>query len=1024
MIIPFLRRLALSLMLALPVSSAIAEDIDLFTGVTAPTDIPNVLFILDNTANWNQPFTAEINALSKAFASLPSNKFRVSLMLFSETGGGNSNVDGAYVRAAMRTLDDGTKGKYATLVRSLDKLADKSNGGKAGKTMVEAYRYLSGGAPMAGNLKVKTDYAGNLSGTAASQAIYALPGNALNAKDGSPYVSPSAVGCAGTYIIYISNGAAQDNSADSTTATTALRDAGGDATQVAVSPSGSQDNMADEWARYLNTRMGVKVYTIEAAQATGGQGPGWSALLKSMAGLGGGDYYDVSASADLEKALGGAINEITSKIQAVNSVFASASLPISVNTQGTYLNQVFIGMFRPDENGRPRWNGNLKQYKLGIDTATQQLILQDARDTNAINNLTGFIAPCARSYWTSATADTYWGFDPSGECTTEGARASDSPDGNVVEKGGQAHMLRAILPAKRKVLTCTGAVCTTFSAFDTNTTAAPAAFGLVAGDTAGRNTLIDWSRGINKSTDLTTYGATETAMRPSIHGDVVHSRPVAVNYGTDAQPQVVVFYGANDGMLRAVNGNRTAAIGGAAAGSELWSFMPMEFYASIKRLYDNNPLIAFKNGGTLSGVTTTPKSYGMDGPVAAYRQGNRAWLFASMRRGGRALYAFDVSDPANPSPLWRKGCVNATDDVGCDTGMAGIGQTWSSPKTLNASAYGNGASPLLVFGGGYDRCEDEEQTPNPCNLSTKGNRIFVLDAATGTLVREFTTARAVIGEVTVMNDSAGLAKVAYVADLGGNVYRIDIGTRTPATWNLSKIASLGCDTVGTTPTCNDNRKFMFGPDVVEDNGMYVLLLGSGDREKPLRAWSRAFAVSNRFYMLVDKPSDPTWLNPPADQPTQCGGQSLLCHDSLLAIARDAPTPAPSDLAAKKGWYLELAAGEQVVTASVTAYGVTTFNTHIPTDGATTQSCKSNLGTANVYNVAYANAAAQGGLRFADVVGGGLAPSPVVGRVQLDDGSLRDVVIGGSPESFLSPKGMAAKAAFRQPKGRVYWFIQK
>jgi type IV pilus assembly protein PilY1 len=35
-----------------------------------------------------------------------------------------------------------------------------------------------------------------------------------------------------------------------------------------------------------------------------------------------------------------------------------------------------------------------------------------------------------------------------------------------------------------------------------------------------------------------------------------------------------------------------------------------------------------------------------------------------------------------------------------------------------------------------------------------------------------------------------------------------------------------------------------------------------------------------------------------------------------------------------------------------------------------------------------------------------------------------VVIGANPDSFLSPRGAAVKAAFRQPKGRVYWFIQK
>ena len=112
-----------------------------------------------------------------------------------------------------------------------------------------------------------------------------------------------------------------------------------------------------------------------------------------------------------------------------------------------------------------------------------------------------------------------------------------------------------------------------------------------------------------------------------------------------------------------------------------------------------------------------------------------------------------------------------------------------------------------------------------------------------------------------------------------------------------------------------------------------------------------------------------------------------------------------------------------MTSSVTAYGNTTFNTHTPTNPTVSQSCRADLGTANVYNVAYLNAAAQNGARFQNVIGGGLAPSPVVGRVMVGD-TFRDVVIGANPDSFLSPKGAAVKAAFKQPKGRVYWFIQK
>ena len=97
---------------------------------------------------------------------------------------------------------------------------------------------------------------------------------------------------------------------------------------------------------------------------------------------------------------------------------------------------------------------------------------------------------------------------------------------------------------------------------------------------------------------------------------------------------------------------------------------------------------------------------------------------------------------------------------------------------------------------------------------------------------------------------------------------------------------------------------------------------------------------------------------------------------------------------------------------------------LSTSPTVSQSCRADLGTANVYNVSYLNATGQNdGSRFQNVIGGGLAPSPVVGRVMVD-GTLRDVVIGANPDSFLSPKGAAVKAAFKQPKGRVYWFIQK
>ena len=111
---------------------------------------------------------------------------------------------------------------------------------------------------------------------------------------------------------------------------------------------------------------------------------------------------------------------------------------------------------------------------------------------------------------------------------------------------------------------------------------------------------------------------------------------------------------------------------------------------------------------------------------------------------------------------------------------------------------------MLFFGGGYDTCEDPD--PHTCTSTAKGRSVYVLDAEDGSLLREFTTDRPVVADVFVVPDgSTGLAKFAYVADLGGNVYRISGSTANlpfdataPASWTMTKIASLGCDSAGET----------------------------------------------------------------------------------------------------------------------------------------------------------------------------------------------------------------------------------
>ena len=1045
--------LAAATVAALCQQPAAAEDIDLFAQPPAAAGAPNVLIILDNTANWNGPFVNEKAALISTVQNLPVNadgtaKLRVGLMLYTESGGQNKGEDGGYLRSAVRDFADSPspynyKTRFVNLVNSLHILNDKSNGGKAGKTMADAYRYFAGQAPRTGNNKVKTDYTGNTAGgTAQSNAIYALPdvapnGNALDAFLGTPYRSPVASGsCGKNFIIYISNGAPQDNNSDNSTASgwlsadAAAAGISGATTQLPISPSGSASNVADEWARFMKkSTYGIVTYAVDVDRVTNGQGPGWTALLKSMATVSSGKYFDVN-SGNGGAQIADALNTIFSEIQSVNSVFASVSLPVSVNNSATFLNQIYIGMFRPDSAPLPRWVGNLKQYKLGL-SAARRLETQDADSTSAVNNATGFITECARSFWTPTAVDSYWAFKPQGAClTVAGSADSNYPDGPVVEKGAQGYMLRAGTGARSPFNTCLATSptsCTDLTDFSiANNNISATALGA---STAERDELINWASGLD--IDDENINANTTERRPSMHGDVVHSRPVAINMGTDVSPQVVVFYGGNDGVLRAINGNRTASIGSFAAGTEMWAFMAPEFYPSIKRLRDNLiPIDYF--GNTLTSPDPEPKPYGFDGPITAHRSVDTLWLFGSLRRGGQTVYAFDVStindNPPSPLLKWRHGC----DATGCTTNFEEMGQTWSAPIVMK-SAFDPDA-PMLIVGGGYDVCEDAD--PHGCTdaMGTfvgKGNRIYVLDADSGGWLTEFTTDRGVAADVFVIKDEAtGLAKWAYAADLGGNIYRIsgvdantEIADTDPANWTMTKIASLGCPSggCGTDPNRGANRKFMMPLDVVEAEGGYVILVGSGDREKPLKGWTKAYNASNYFFKIVDHPTDTAWLS---SEPGQVIGLS-----SLLSIGVADPDPTATALATKpKGWYLGLEPHEQVVTSAITVFGTTTFSTHIPHEPVA-GACGSTLGKAFVYNIAFANAAARNGTdpstRGEEIVGGGLPPSPVAGMVTLDDGTTTlPFLIGGETNSPLEgtepiPSGLAA-----QPKSQTYWYIHK
>ena len=362
------------------------------------------------------------------------------------------------------------------------------------------------------------------------------------------------------------------------------------------------------------------------------------------------------------------------------------------------------------------------------------------------------------------------------------------------------------------------------------------------------------------------------------------------------------------------------------------------------------------------------------------------------------MYAFDVTTPtSNPVLKWRHGCPNLTDDVGCTTGgtsYSSIGQTWSTPNVAFVKGFST-TTPVIVVGGGYDRCEDADSLTKSCG-SAKGKVVYVINADTGEILRSFTTLNSVAADVAMIDvDNDGFVDFGYALDTGGNVYRFDfvdnpgtLATLSSANWKFRKVAY----------TNGGARKFLFQPSVFPTaNSVYVAMV-SGDRERPLiDNYPYTSPVVNRAYVYKD--------NLTVNAGTIDLDGSSMINSSVSSSTTCTSTSVLTDTT-KNGWFFDLTEngrGEQGVTSALIVAGLVTFSTNrpIPTSAA---SCGSALGEArgylvNLFNgsgaIATTNNNACGGRRSSIFPGGGLPPSPVIGVVPVD--GIPTAVLIGAPD---------------------------
>ena len=1070
-------------------------------------------------ANMNDDsrFAAEMCALYRVVDKIDPNKVRMGLMLFNETGD-----NGAYVRFAIRDMTTQNKDAFKKILTTMDRSAGGTGDGSGSntpwaRTMFEAFKYFGGytdppnatknvaGSPVSniafgvtafagGNTNntgtKKRDYRNNSTTGSASWAK-ADDNNAFEKLASDTYISPITElnQCGRNFIVFIANGN-PGTGADDTTSPAKMTPTGGVMDVIHVQrrlgiPTAATEIHAqkfDEMAEYLfqtdvsplKGQQRVRTFTIAVyvpqkmttdpttgeitSETISTSDQAMINLMRSAADVGGGAYFPARKPQDVVDA----INNILNDVQAVNSVFVSASLPVSVNNQGTFLNQIYMGMFRPDGTGAPRWMGNLKEYKFKLDPSSGSISLADSLNADAVNLDSGFLKPTVTSFWTRAGNDPsktgwpnkdFWINIPTGTPVS----ASDQPDGDVVEKGGAAELLRlkyATDQSKRRVYTCLPTGCSTngstlddFSSTTIKGGSFETSFGVSTTELA---LLVKWIRGQDNFTcdpdDTANCGPSAAikwtspekgpglpaTVRPSIHGDVLHSRPVVINYfpgepkcGTEVKCGPWIFYGANDGTLRATKGGQDLeAVTSATAnadGLESWAFIAPEFSSRFKRLRDDKPelLTAANIAGTI------PKDYFFDGPIGVWEEPYeispdgksttpavpKKWIFASARRGGAVIYAFDVTDPTAPLFMWKK---TAKD-------LPNLGQSWSTPWAFQLDGL---SDPVLLFGAGYDTGEDS--VPAVANGNT-GRGLYALNARTGDpldggiVQKGFiqtdggqTIKDAVPGDISLLvgANPDGIVQVyrGYVGDTGGNLWRLDIPSSKLTSWHLYKFASLG-----------PGKKFFYAPDVVHAGSWDVVLAGTGDREKPLVKDSQdSFFAINDVNAASGLPATVPAALVTADLVKLTGTGGISSAGTCTAGTCVCDPTDPKKLC--KGWYRDLSAGEKVVNSPLTVAGTTYFSTNRPKPPEA-GTCDVNLGEARAYGLTFyggtPNKTQPDGTIGTPLTGGGLPPSPVGGVVQFEDGKQVAFIIGGGDKGS-SVEGGRVTIPVASTRRKLYW----
>ncbi len=790
-------------------------------------------------------------------------------------------------------------------------------------TLFEAMRYYSGGAK-------------------------AFPNNNYNGN-GSNHTSPIEYSCQKNYVIIITDGMSTKDRANVLKTICNNGDCDGDGPEETTTQTSGGSDYLDDVAKYMydtdllpdtadvktTGKQNVITYTIGFGLTGADQDA--VDLLQHTATNGGGTAYLASDITTLSNAL----TKIFGNIMADNTSFVAPVVPVSPENRVYSGERVYIGFFKPSITGF--WSGNLKKYGLNVNSSGNLDIL-DKNDAVATNPDGSF----------KDNSISFWG---------------TTVDGGNVEAGGVGIQLyNRTAPRNLYTYLGTNANLTDSSNAFTTANITPAILGVA--DSTAKDQLINYVYGQDSYNN-------STNKRDWILGDVLHSRPLVVQYATYAFTKAnesncsvnksIIYVGGNDGMLHAFKD---------CDGSELWGFIPPDKLGHLSHL----PLSIHTYF-----VDGTPKAYIYDKNKDGYisTTDDKVILIFGERRGGQHYYALDVTDPASPKFMWRLAGGGAGANAGLfKTGSivgssapwyTELSETWSEP-TIGKIKVGADKKVAMFIGAGYDNANDDLEAPSPA-VSANGRGVYVVEIAninggdpdfthSGEKIWGYTNSdnsnmqNSIPSTVSSLDaDDNTYIDMLYVGDTGGKMWSFNVNGATSG-WNGRLLFS------SNNASPPDRRKIFYEPAITLEsdknyNPFQMLFFGTGDREHPVRTNTddtqnpkqvdRMYAVKDKGQTYTIAESNLTDVT--IDRLQEAPGTATSEIDCLLS--KLGWQKVVSGCNEQDGWFIKLDQNsEEKVLAATTVFNKGAYyTTFSPNASVSTDVCTAgNRGTARVYAV--------------------------------------------------------------------------